>query len=300
MKVIYIAGSGRTGSTLLSLLLSQHHPVANLGQIRDLPGAARTNAPCSCGSAVPDCPFWGSVLASVYGDSAQSDLDQLTDELKIFRRQYRKTNWERASDRTRLAERNKSFLQRLSRLYHAAAKTADASVVIDSSKSPEIAAALYLTGDLDLILVNLVRDPRAIAVSWVKRNNDFGMARKSAVRWRQRQQELRQFDNTPGVDFITLRYEDFVEQPQRFLELILERVGEPGAFPQPITANRYAISWDRQHLFPPANEKILSAMPAETTIIPSNGWRQSRYWRERLVATLTTFPLGLRYGYGLF
>ena len=249
---------------------------------------------------MPDCPFWGSALASVYGNSAQPELDQLADELKRFRRQYRKTDWSRQADRSRLADQNRKFLDRLSDLYHSAAKTADASVVIDSSKSPEIAAALSLTGDLNLILVNLVRDPRAIAVSWVKRNNDFGMARKSAARWRQRQQELRQFDNTPGTDFITLRYEDFVEQPQQFLELILERAGEPASYPQPIAANRYEISWERQHLFPPANEKILSAMPTETTIIPSNGWRHPRYWRERLVATLTTFPMGLRYRYGLF
>ncbi|MCP4469520.1 MAG: sulfotransferase [Gammaproteobacteria bacterium] len=300
MKVIYIAGSGRTGSTLLSLLLSQRHPVANLGQIRDLAAAVRTNAPCSCGSSVPDCPFWGIALASLYGDSVQTGLDQLSKGLRVFRRQYRKADWTRQSDRTRLAEQNRDFLQRMSALYHAAAKAVDASVVVDSSKSPEIAAALSLTGDLDLVLVNLVRDPRAIAVSWVKRNDDFGMARKSAERWRKRQLELRQFDNIPGIEFITLRYEDFTRQPQKYLELILEHAGEAGSFPQPIAAKQYEISWRRQHLFPPANEKILSAMPSETTIIPSDGWRHRRHWRERLVATYTTFPLSLKYGYGLF
>ena len=165
---------------------------------------------------------------------------------------------------------------------------------------PEIAAALSLSGDLDLVLVNLVRDPRAVAVSWVKRNNDIGMARKSAERWKQRQSELKQFENIPGIDFITLRYEDFTRQPQENLELILERAGVPGSFPKPIAAKRYEISWSRQHLFPPANEKILSAMPAETTIIPSNGWRHPRHWRERFLATYTTFPLGLGYRYGLF
>jgi hypothetical protein len=187
----------------------------------------------------------------------------------------------------------------MSALYHAAADTADATVVVDSSKSPEIAAALALAHDLELVLVNLVRDPRAVAVSWVKRNDDFGMARKSAQRWKQRQRELRSFESVPGIEFITLRYEDFVSQPQQCLKLILARAGEPGSVPQPIAARRYAISWARQHLFPPANEKILSAMPTETTIVPSSGWRHPRHWRERLVASYTTFPLGLRYGYGL-
>ena len=188
----------------------------------------------------------------------------------------------------------------MSVLYQAAAEAGNASVVVDSSKSPEIAAALSLSGDLDLVLVNLVRDPRAVAVSWVKRNNDIGMARKSAERWKQRQSELKQFENIPGIDFITLRYEDFTRQPQENLELILERAGVPGSFPKPIAAKRYEIAWSRQHLFPPAKEKILSAMPAETTIIPSNGWRHPRHWRERFLATYTTFPLGLGYRYGLF
>lgn len=300
MKVIYIAGSGRTGSTLLSLLLSQRHPVANLGQIRDLPGAIGSNAPCSCGTSVPDCPFWGNALASVYGGSVQTELRKLSNGLKKFRRQYRKSDWARQSNRARLAQQNEDFLKRMSALYHAAAKAADASVLVDSSKSPEIAAALSLTGDLDLVLVNLVRDPRAIAVSWVKRNDDFAMARKSAQQWSKRQRELRRFDKIPGIQFITLRYEDFTAQPQEYLELILAHAGEPGSYPRPIEARKYEISWRRQHLFPPANEKILSSRPTETTIIPSAGWRHRRHWRERFVATCTTFPLNLKYGYGLF
>ena len=36
MKIIAICGSGRSGSTLLSLLLSQDRSVFNLGQLRHL------------------------------------------------------------------------------------------------------------------------------------------------------------------------------------------------------------------------------------------------------------------------
>ena len=264
MKVIYIAGSGRTGSTLLSLLLSQRQPVANLGQVRDLGKAVEAGAPCSCGSPMPDCPFWGSVLAGLYGDSGQTELDQLAQGLKHFRRQYRKSNWSRQADRAQLAEQNRDYLQRISALYRAAGEIAGARVVVDSSKSPEIAAALALADDLDLVLVNLVRDPRAVAVSWVKRNKDFGMARKSAERWRHRQLELREFANIPGIDFITLRYEDFVDQPQTFLQAILQCADVEEALAAPLDDKCYAISWNRQHLFPPANEKILAQMPTET------------------------------------
>ena len=60
-KIVLISGSGRTGSTLLSLLLSQHKDVFNLGQLRDLPEAWGQDAPCTCGHTLTTCPVWSEV-----------------------------------------------------------------------------------------------------------------------------------------------------------------------------------------------------------------------------------------------
>ena len=60
--VIYIAGSGRSGSTLLERVLGGMPGAVNVGELIDL---FRRTAPrgerCGCGLAFADCPFWTGV-----------------------------------------------------------------------------------------------------------------------------------------------------------------------------------------------------------------------------------------------
>src|SRR5215472_10332799 len=60
--VIYIAGSGRSGSTLLERALGELPGVVNVGELMDL--FRRTVAHgerCGCGQSFADCPFWAGV-----------------------------------------------------------------------------------------------------------------------------------------------------------------------------------------------------------------------------------------------
>ena len=61
LKVIAISGTGRTGSTLLSLLLSQDNSVFNLGQMRHLNRAYEDNVHCSCTEKLQDCVVYSDV-----------------------------------------------------------------------------------------------------------------------------------------------------------------------------------------------------------------------------------------------
>src|SRR5438270_2363933 len=61
-KLVYIASSGRSGSTVLELLLGAHSACWTLGEFHVLPWLLRTNVkPCGCGSPVAQCPFWQSI-----------------------------------------------------------------------------------------------------------------------------------------------------------------------------------------------------------------------------------------------
>src|SRR6056297_870811 len=67
-EVIYIAGLGHSGSTLLNFLCSTGGPGVSLGEIslvlrdRHRIGA---ESPCSCGAPAPECPFWGPLLPAL-------------------------------------------------------------------------------------------------------------------------------------------------------------------------------------------------------------------------------------------
>ena len=68
VSVLYIAGPGRSGSTLLDTMLGQIDGFVSVGELRNLWARGLGDGwPCGCGAAVRDCPFWSSVLTEAFG-----------------------------------------------------------------------------------------------------------------------------------------------------------------------------------------------------------------------------------------
>ena len=61
--IIYIMGTGRSGTTILEVLLGSQDKVVQAGEITHIfkDGIQRSIA-CACGSLAEKCPLWGSVL----------------------------------------------------------------------------------------------------------------------------------------------------------------------------------------------------------------------------------------------
>lgn len=65
-RMIFIAGEGHSGSTLLDMLLSSGGKAVSLGQIMSVvnrQGDRIIQGQCSCGQSAADCPLWGPVLS---------------------------------------------------------------------------------------------------------------------------------------------------------------------------------------------------------------------------------------------
>lgn len=78
MKVIYIAGYGRSGSTILEMALSTIPGFRALGEVMNLTFAPP--ATCECGADVRTCPFWSQVHESdplASGSTVASLMDVL-------------------------------------------------------------------------------------------------------------------------------------------------------------------------------------------------------------------------------
>ncbi len=70
LRVVYLAGSGHTGSTLLALFLDSHPRIVSVGETafkRKQQRQRRTNVTCTCGLSYEDCPFWQQVFRGVSG-----------------------------------------------------------------------------------------------------------------------------------------------------------------------------------------------------------------------------------------
>ena len=65
---VYIAGSGRSGSTVLEAALSSHPEILGAGEIARLPHALRDRPKwsmprrCACDALMNECPVWGPIL----------------------------------------------------------------------------------------------------------------------------------------------------------------------------------------------------------------------------------------------
>jgi len=64
-RIIYIAGYGRSGSTLLDMALSSCDQIESVGAGSTLSLWIRKNDICSCGERFNHCAFWGQILKNL-------------------------------------------------------------------------------------------------------------------------------------------------------------------------------------------------------------------------------------------
>ena len=81
----YIAGSGRSGSTLLDTALGSHPNILSVGEIGRLPASlldgAKLSMPdrCACGASLDACALWGPILTDARRLSLRSSARYPTD-----------------------------------------------------------------------------------------------------------------------------------------------------------------------------------------------------------------------------
>lgn len=309
LKVLSIVGAGRSGSTVLAGILGEAPGFAGAGEIRWLwRRGVMERRPCACGLAPADCPVWAPVvaatLAAVDEDDAdralarivvaQAEVASLPHRLRVLRSASSATTSWPALDvvRTAVGAACRSF-----------ASATDARVVVDTSKRPHDAAVVAALPDVDLYVLHVVRDPRAVAYSW-RREKTFTVAGRtrtmgtrrpaaSARRWTSNAlgaEVLRR--QVPADRWLRLRYEDFCAAPAEAFRSVMALLGEDG--PSPFE------SPDTVRLGP---SHIVAGNPSRFTvgsvrIRADDEWRTAMSPRDQRLVGWSTYPLRLRYGYG--
>jgi hypothetical protein len=161
MRVVYIAGYGHSGSTLLNIQLGQSPRMAGAGELFRLASAAWPGKEfCSCGETLPRCPVWSEVVrrwsAGVGGEP-----------LSAYRRLQ--AECERWLMPARHSSPWQDYVRHTVALFAAIRDVTGRPVVVDSSKVPNRARALARVPGIDLRLIHLVRDGRGVAWSMRRR-----------------------------------------------------------------------------------------------------------------------------------
>lgn len=237
IPVLYVAGSSRSGSTLVANAIATTPGVVSVGEVRHIwTRGIGENWRCGCGSAFEQCEFWNEVLSEAFGRPPRIDIDRLRSserQLLRLRTSWRALDWTR--NPARIQSRHGHYLEALERLYPAIASVADAEAIVDSSKTPTYAAVLSLLHHLDLRVLHLTRDPRAAAYSFLnpKPSPDRGPSEsmdrlgtsKSSFLWAWWNGLAdRLWQGRPNVLMARIRYEALTREPEetlRYLRAVL-------------------------------------------------------------------------------
>ena len=221
IPVLFVGGLGRSGSTVLDLLLADQPGMVPVGEVRHLwERGLRDNDLCGCGAPFHDCPFWQAVGEHAFGGWHRLDPAGAVAAARAVdrHRQLPLT----ASPLGRRSAALVRYAGMLQRLYAGVLGVSGGQVVVDSSKDPPHGFVLRHVPGIDLRAVHLVRDSRGVAYSWAKSvvRPDAGsmqlMTRmapwKTALMWMDTNMLMGSLGRA-GVPSIRVRYEDLVADP---------------------------------------------------------------------------------------
>jgi hypothetical protein len=303
VRVLYFAGSGRSGTTVVSNILGQLPGAFAAGELRYLwQRGVELDHLCGCGEAFSACPVWTAVMRRLR--AGYPVTGGTVDEAAIGRRLLRRLRMARlpgALARDALGRRPLPAHADdavISRLYRAIADETGASFLIDGSKLPPYGLLLRQQPGLELYVVHLVRDPRATAFSWLRTKPTRDSARgaqmqqqeiwKSSLLWTVWNLTVARLwaNNDPRV--CRLRYEDFVADPEGQLARVAAMVGaDPADLP--------FLAPDRVSLAP--THSVAGNPNRHDTGVAhlraDDQWRTAMARGDRAVVTLIT-AMGLR------
>lgn len=296
IKVLYIAGWGRSGSTLLGRILGEVDRFFYAGELRTIwVDGFKPSGRCGCGVPVQECSIWKSVVETAFGtvDVDPVALTQLryasepkTHEVLLAQFLNRKRQLQ-----TRLTP----YVKTLNQLYEAIQAVTGCSVIVDDSLHPGHAYSLASSDRLEVYILHLVRDPRATAYSWWKRQKK-GLGtytiRQNAVGWLLRNLATEAIRTNPSVHYLRFHYEDFAAQPQASLQKVLAMMQVPDRN-LPFTAEGTLNLGVNHSVF--GNPNRLSSGPV--TIRLDDEWQRQLDASAKLKVTAYTLPLLLKYGY---
>lgn len=237
-KVLFIGGYGRSGSTVLDRVLGSAPGVFSAGEVRHVwREGYLENRLCGCGEAFRTCPFWSRVSDRAFGGAENLDIERVLAIKSAVDRPRRIPVIATERGGTRRREQLRWYGRKLRALFEAVAEVSGAGLIVDSSKDVSHGYVLgTIDPHIDLRVLHLMRDPRAVAFSWRRRKFNpgsgaemqrYGLLRASAE-W-VAINGLTAGHAPRAVPYLPVRYEELTAAPLATVRSILEFAGEPAA-----------------------------------------------------------------------
>ena len=302
IKILYLAGWGRSGSTILSNVLGEVAGFFSVGEINNLwQRGLLENRLCGCGVPFAQCAHWQAVFQAGFGGLQQ------VNGWHLLQRSHQLSNTALLLSglpgvRRYLAQKVAPYAQILGQLYPAIQTTTGCRVIVDASKSPAHGFVLSTLPNVELYVVHLVRDPRGVAYSQGKQKrydpdvaNPTEMERFSPLHstliWSAWNLAIaRLWAGNPRYQWV--RYEDFMQQPAAVVRSIVAHCQE--------NANTLPFVGDHEVLLQPNHN--VSGNPSrfqngQIRLKQDDAWKSGLAQRDQQLIKLLFYPLLHQYNY---
>lgn len=302
INIIVIAGWERSGSTIVANALGSTPGVVSVGEINNIwERGFGEDRICSCEQPFSRCELWQPVAHRAFGADAGTIAERAAaaiaplGNLWLLRRELRPGGFRPSGE-------DAPYRALLDPLFRAIADHTGAHTIVDASKLPWHAAAVSGLDGFNVTVLHIVRDPRGVAFSHLKRvrydtddQQSIYMDRHgvvpSSLAWvyRNRLTE-RVWSDDPA--YLRLRHEDFVAEPRATIRTIFAHAGSPDAAPEFVAPNEIVIR---------ASHNV-SGNPVRFRRGPVT-LATDEQWRDRLPPSTTrlvnalTWPHRRHYGY---
>jgi hypothetical protein len=288
MKLIYIAGDTRSGSTMLDMMISGHSCIETLGECNQLKAYASKDVRyyrqtdgdkahemvCYCGLPLVSCSFWRGVEKELGRPLKSLELKPtfLRDELreKLAKNIQYKIIWSLVNAITPLysnkfvhsALDGKRIGRESKMLYDAVAATTECEYVLDSSKNTQRMYSIANEMPDSIYVVLLCRDFKGTIYSKVKRGIPM---LKAALQWKWTVKQMEYYSKKmSNCRFLRIRYEDIctnteyemrrvckflnIEFQENMLKRNVEGLHHLGGSPSKYNSGNYSIKLDDSYV----------------------------------------------------
>jgi hypothetical protein len=298
VDVLFIAGTGRSGSTWVESVLARECGYVAVGELDYIwTRSLRDNQLCGCGRPFDECDFWQAVLERAFGGIDRCDHLHFAELANTVRRVRNIPALGRRAVRPPgLAIAFAEYADALQRLYAAIAEVSQAPTVIDSSKDPRHGFVVAATPGVRLRPLHLVRDSRAVAYSWqrLRPRPEVHWAEESMPRYRPHQVVRRWLVSNVLAEALRhrvaggqrLRYEDISDNPSTLDRLVREERARSASTRAPGEPLLHSVSGNP-----------LRFKESPEPVRRDDAWRTGLSAEDYWFVTATTAPLLARYGY---
>jgi Sulfotransferase family len=245
IRYAYVLGTGYSGTTLLSLLLDSHPRIVSIGEVDNIVANFPPPYPCSCGRMIGECPFFTQVKELCAREGVEIDLQNFQVKLgsglgRNMRRLLFGSAFSSALElgwlppvRDALLGRLPIYRQHVKQVFdrnasiaRASLKVSNKELFVDSSKTVARIPHLLRRPEIDVRIIHIVRDVRAVAWSALKRESQRVPAESTARYWVRTHEAALRLGALVGKErYFRFRWEDFCTAPEPVLDRICEFLG---------------------------------------------------------------------------